>query len=103
MRISAQLAHPQKADLHAVPQDKYHLYFLFDLMNGGDLMDVLVSEAQVVKMRIAQGALKRGCFAPQVRCAGLPFRRGCRTMRCAAAASCLWGMHASALVFAWYG
>lgn len=29
------------------PQDKYHLYFLFDLMSGGDLMDVLVSEAQV--------------------------------------------------------
>jgi hypothetical protein len=48
-------------------QDKYHLYFLFDLMSGGDLMDVLVSEAQVIKMRVAQGALKRGCFAPQVR------------------------------------
>ena len=47
-------------------QDKYHLYFLFDLMSGGDLMDVLVSEAQVIKMRVAQGALKRGCFAPQV-------------------------------------
>ena len=30
-------------------------------------MDVLVSEAQVIKMRVAQGALKRGCFAPQVR------------------------------------
>ncbi len=28
-------------------QDKYHLYFLFDLMSGGDLMDVLVAEAQV--------------------------------------------------------
>lgn len=27
-------------------QDKYHLYFLFDLMSGGDLMDVLVAEAQ---------------------------------------------------------
>lgn len=48
-------------------QDRYHLYFLFDLMSGGDLMDVLVSEAQVIKVRVAQGALKRGCFAPQVR------------------------------------
>ena len=44
------------------------MYFLFDLMSGGDLMDVLVSEAQVIKMRVAQGALKRGCFAPQVWC-----------------------------------
>lgn len=29
------------------PQDTYHLYFLFDLMPGGDLMDVLVAEAKV--------------------------------------------------------
>ncbi len=28
-------------------QDTYHLYFLFDLMPGGDLMDVLVAEAKV--------------------------------------------------------
>ena len=31
------------------PQDKFHLYFLFDLMPGGDLMDVLVAEAKVIK------------------------------------------------------
>lgn len=31
----------------APAQDKYHLYFLFDLMSGGDLMDVLVAEAKV--------------------------------------------------------
>jgi cGMP-dependent protein kinase 2 len=30
-------------------QDKYHLYFLFDLMPGGDLMDVLVAEAKVIR------------------------------------------------------
>lgn len=101
---------------------------MFDLMSGGDLMDVLVSEAQVrlrqpllhtmdfwvscrsrcavaqhhgflvpinlqeavaplpaehiattavcpvqvIKMRVSQGALKRGCFAPQVGWAMLP-------------------------------
>lgn len=48
-------------------QDKYHLYFLFDLMSGGDLMDVLVAEARVIKLRVAKGALQRGCFAPKVR------------------------------------
>jgi len=51
-------------------QDKYHLYFLFDLMAGGDLMDVLVAEAKVIKRRIPQGAWRRACFAPKVR-AGL--------------------------------
>ncbi len=29
-------------------QDPAHLYFLFDLMPGGDLMDVLVSEMVAV-------------------------------------------------------
>ena len=48
-------------------QDKLHLYFLFDLMPGGDLMDVLVAEARVIKRRIAQGTWKRACFAPKVR------------------------------------
>ena len=48
------------------PQDKYHLYFLFDLMAGGDLMDVLVAEAKVIKRRIPQGAWRRACFAPKV-------------------------------------
>ena len=47
-------------------QDKLHLYFLFDLMPGGDLMDVLVAEARVIKRRIAQGTWKRACFAPKV-------------------------------------
>jgi hypothetical protein len=47
-------------------QDKYHLYFLFDLMGGGDLMDVLVAEAKVIKRRIPQGAWRRACFAPKV-------------------------------------
>lgn len=47
-------------------QDKYHLYFLFDLMTGGDLMDVLVAEAKVIKRRIPQGTWKRACFAPKV-------------------------------------
>ena len=55
------------------PQDKYHLYFLFDLMAGGDLMDVLVAEAKVIKRRIPQGAWRRACFAPKVRRA---LRRG---------------------------
>ena len=49
-------------------QDKLHLYFLFDLMPGGDLMDVLVAEARVIKRRIAQGTWKRACFAPKVCC-----------------------------------
>ena len=50
----------------ACTQDKLHLYFLFDLMPGGDLMDVLVAEARVIKRRIAQGTWKRACFAPKV-------------------------------------
>lgn len=65
--ITRNLTHPFCIRQYASFQDKYHLYFLFDLMSGGDLMDVLVSEAQVIKMRVAQGALKRGCFAPQVK------------------------------------
>ena len=51
---------------HSNLQDKYHLYFLFDLMMGGDLMDVLVAEAKVIKRRIAQGAWRRACLAPKV-------------------------------------
>lgn len=47
-------------------QDKYHLYFLFDLMNGGDLMDTLVAEAKVIRRRVPQGGWKRACFAPKV-------------------------------------
>ena len=55
-------------------QDKYHLYFLFDLMAGGDLMDVLVAEAKVIKRRIPQGAWRRACFAPKV-CLSMPVRK----------------------------
>ena len=50
-----------------MPQDKYHLYLLFDLMSGGDLMDVLVAEARVIRRRIAQGAWRRACLAPKAR------------------------------------
>ena len=48
-------------------QDKYHLYFLFDLMAGGDLMDVLVAEAKVIKRRTPQGTWRRACLAPKAR------------------------------------
>ncbi len=44
----------------ALLQDKYHLYFLFDLMPGGDLMDVLVAEAKVIKRRVPQGGWQVG-------------------------------------------
>ncbi len=50
-----------------LPQDKYHLYFLFDLMPGGDLMDVLVAEAKVIKRRVPQGTWRIGCLAPKVK------------------------------------
>ena len=62
-------------------QDKYHLYMLFDLMLGGDLMDVLVAEAKVVKRREAQSGWKPGCLAPKARTQAL-----CCTCACAPAA-----------------
>ena len=43
------------------------MYFLFDLMPGGDLMDVLVAEAKVIKRRVPQGGWQIGCLAPKVR------------------------------------
>lgn len=46
---------------------RYHLYFLFDLMPGGDLMDVLVAEASVIRHRVPQGGLRVGCLAPKVK------------------------------------
>ena len=64
--ITRNTAHPFCIRQYASFQDKYHLYFLFDLMPGGDLMDVLVAEAKVIKRRIAQGAWRRACFAPKV-------------------------------------
>jgi len=48
-------------------QDPYHLYFLFDLMPGGDLMDVLVAEAKIIKHPVPQkGSLRQGCLSPKV-------------------------------------
>lgn len=50
-----------------VLQDKHHLYFLFDLMPGGDLMDVLVAEAKIIKHPVPQkGSLRQGCLSPKV-------------------------------------
>eukprot|EP00879_Flechtneria_rotunda_P001141 GHRR01001285.1.p1 GENE.GHRR01001285.1~~GHRR01001285.1.p1 ORF type:complete len:510 (+),score=163.14 GHRR01001285.1:1034-2563(+) len=49
-------------------KDNYHLYFLFDLMPGGDLMDVLVAEAKIIKHPVPQkGSLRQGCLAPKVK------------------------------------
>jgi cGMP-dependent protein kinase 2 len=48
-------------------QDTHHLYFLFDLMPGGDLMDVLVAEAKIIKHPVPQkGSLRQGCLSPKV-------------------------------------
>ena len=57
----------------AALQDKFHLYFLFDLMPGGDLMDVLVAEAKVIKFPIeekgvtTQAGLGRSAFKQEWR------------------------------------
>lgn len=49
-------------------KDKFHLYFLFDLMAGGDLMDVLVAEARVIKHPMPEkGSLRTGVLAPKVK------------------------------------
>jgi serine/threonine protein kinase len=49
-------------------KDAHHLYFLFDLMSGGDLMDVLVAEARIIKHPVPQrGSLRQGCLAPKVK------------------------------------
>jgi cGMP-dependent protein kinase 2 len=65
--ITSNTAHPFCIRQYGSFQDKYHLYFLFDLMTGGDLMDVLVAEAKVIKRRIPQGTWKRGPFSPKVK------------------------------------
>ena len=72
--ITRNTAHPFCIRQYASFQDKYHLYFLFDLMNGGDLMDVLVAEAKVIKRRIPQGAWRRACLAPKVHTKPPPLR-----------------------------
>ena len=63
--ITRNLTHPFCIRQYGSFQDKYHLYFLFDLMPGGDLMDILVAEASIVSMRISRGPFQRGCLAPQ--------------------------------------
>ena len=35
-------------------------------MAGGDLMDVLVAEAKVIKRRVPQATWRPACFAPKV-------------------------------------
>lgn len=58
--ITKNTAHPFCIRQYASFQDKYHLYFLFDLMPGGDLMDVLVAEAKVIKQRVPSNAWQVG-------------------------------------------
>lgn len=71
--ITRNTAHPFCIRQYASFQDKYHLYFLFDLMSGGDLMDVLVAEAKVIKRRAPHGIFQQACFAPKVSaCSSLP-------------------------------
>lgn len=65
--ITRNLTHPFCIRQYGSFQDKYHLYFLFDLMTGGDLMDVLVSDAHAVTLRIPRGTFRRACFAPRVK------------------------------------
>lgn len=64
--ITRNTAHMFCIRQYASFQDKYHLYLMFDLMMGGDLMDVLVAEAKVIRRRDSQGGWKRGCLAPKV-------------------------------------
>lgn len=64
--ITKNTAHPFCIRQYASFQDKYHLYFLFDLMNGGDLMDVLVTEATVIKHRVRGTGLKNRCLGQKV-------------------------------------
>lgn len=61
--ITRNLTHPFCIRQYGSFQDKYHLYFLFDLMPGGDLMDVLVSDAVPVNVKVNTGGLLPSCFA----------------------------------------
>ncbi|KAG1658436.1 hypothetical protein FOA52_009857 [Chlamydomonas sp. UWO 241] len=65
--ITKNVAHPFCIRQYASFQDKYHLYFLFDLMAGGDLMDVLVAEAKVIQKRVPQSGWQVACLAPKVK------------------------------------
>ena len=49
-------------------QDKHHLYFLFDLLPGGDLMDILVAEAQVITHKNNDGFLHLSCLSTKQKC-----------------------------------
>ena len=40
---------------------------MFDLMTGGDLMDVLVADAHVIRIKQPRGPFHRGCMAPQTK------------------------------------
>ena len=65
--ITKNSAHPYCIRQYASFQDKYHLYFLFDLMPGGDLMDVLVAEAKVIRRRVPAKPWQVACLAPQTK------------------------------------
>uniref|UniRef100_A0A7R9VAH7 cGMP-dependent protein kinase n=1 Tax=Chlamydomonas euryale TaxID=1486919 RepID=A0A7R9VAH7_9CHLO len=65
--ITRNMAHPFCLRQYASFQDKFHLYFLFDLMPGGDLMDVLVAEAKVIKYPVEENPLRRGSLAPKMK------------------------------------
>jgi len=66
--ITKNMAHPFCLRQYASFQDKFHLYFLFDLMPGGDLMDVLVAEAKVIKYAVEDPrAAGTGAAAPKVK------------------------------------
>ena len=62
--ITRNLTHPFCIRQYGSFQDKYHLYFLFDLMPGGDLMDVLVSDAAPVNVKLQTNGMLPACFAP---------------------------------------
>jgi cGMP-dependent protein kinase 2 len=67
-RISKNTANAFCIRQYASFKDAHHLYFLFDLMTGGDLMDVLVAEARIIKHPVPQrGSLRQGCLAPKVK------------------------------------
>ncbi|PNW74512.1 hypothetical protein CHLRE_12g493250v5 [Chlamydomonas reinhardtii] len=66
--ITRNIAHPFCLRQYASFQDKANLYMLFDLMPGGDLMDVLVAEAKVIKYPVAdKNSLRKGCLAPKMK------------------------------------
>lgn len=64
-QITRNLAHPFCIRQYASFQDAQHLYLLFDLLPGGDLMDVLVAESrQVAYKEEEEGGREDGCSEP---------------------------------------